>query len=102
MSDQPDFKFSPVPQRDSVQFRPSDHLKGYPPKKRGRHRFIVVVSYNVTHESLKRATSGGEAQLDMENIADMSAGCIDCEAEWPPKTHFCRAAAFEEGETDDR
>lgn len=100
MSEESDFEFRPIDQPGSIRFRPSDHLKGYPPKKPGRHRFIVVVSYNITHEALKQATTGGEAQLDMENIADMSAGCIDCEMEWPPRHNYCRAPAFEKGLPD--
>lgn len=95
MSDEREIKFTA--RNTGMQFDAGKNLKGFAPKVPGKHRWIMMVSYNVTDENLRRAfIDREESHLDMENIADMGAACIDCEEIWPTKKKRCPARDFEE------
>lgn len=77
-------------------FESVPNLKGYAPKKAGRHRWVMIVTYNVTDESLTAAEEGQPSVLDHENIADLGALCIDCEVMWRSGVkRYCPAPDFE-------
>jgi len=69
-----------------------------PEKKRGRHRFIAIASYVVSHESAAKSVSGEEQMiLDQENLWDLSIGCIDCERPYDKYLkNYCDAPEYKD------
>lgn len=69
--------------RSTGQTFRADRTVPMPDKARGKHRWIVIATYAVTAESLRGAGRGEDQHLDMENLVQLAAGCVDCEQMWP-------------------
>jgi len=74
------------------------HFADLPEKKKGRHRFIAIASYVISHETAVKAIEGtGQAIMDQENIWDLSIGCIDCEQPYEiGMTKYCQGPEYKD------
>lgn len=73
-------------------------LAALPEKKTGRHRFIVIASYVVSHDTVNSLYDDSEQViLDQENLWDLSVGCIDCEQPYSKELkNYCDAPEYKD------
>ena len=68
--------------------------RGYARKRRHRHRWVAIVTFNVANPADVVAHT---MILDRDNTADMMLLCIDCDLHWRPglEATRCDAGDFE-------
>ena len=65
-------------------------------KRPGRHRFVAIATFSLSHESaLEASKPGNSVMLDQENLLFVDIGCIDCEEPYSPELrNFCEGQTF--------
>lgn len=79
---------------DNYYYNSSDGVGMLEEKKPGRHRFVAVATYAVSHESVTQE-DGGSMILDQENLLFVDIGCIDCEKPYSPDLrNYCEGEEY--------